>query len=773
MPSKHRSAATRHYVPDSGTTSNSPTMTIDNDSFSSTRPHIMGHPGTRMFPVHAYSIRRSPIQTGFAQLTSGRAKSPQQQQQHRSSRGITADHRLREQLILIDTPDSDSAASLVGRLAVVRPDSDNVIVVENKKNSQSSVEAIYQVIDSKADRSASRKLHRAELYAHRMPSITQKNDKDAEPRPVAIPKSRISTLRPAHRRMPSSRAVQQQGPMYTSGGALVARRPSLLMTDGVERVTGPHADVTESFYNDVGYDLADAEIDSLFCRSFDMDLLPEAPKRKISHYNIGVKDVPRLSPTPSVAESQESEPEENVVEEIGSRHVHRTLGVVSDNAQFAKPVIHEKDVDFYIRMLTLRSGARRPDSESELLPPQPRHVGFSSDSFATSTSSLPSPEHPASSRKALDLRPSVSMHGPPTPPTAASLEAPVDMSRADSGHASASVYVDAVQSSCDIDAVCSHCIFPQSRPPGARPMSAPTRDQHALADSASSANVTQIPSVHQQQRKEPQRALSSTPVTRPRRRSITAAVAGFVFGSHAGGGKQLANSRSTALVSSGDDSGYVTSHTQPLSSPRVVERIASTRSVRPMPEINELRRRSQMQSLAAREASLRDSPVDEKTVALPSGPVADGDCVCCVASSWCARSDRGRDRDRVRCCSRIRSSNRRWPSLRLPAFLKRSPTAAGVRIDQQPTVSRQPDPSPGPGPGPGPGPRRYNHADDNLSPGAWPSLTSSWGHIYHSHARTASTSRTTHMRDIFIYPFRLSYNCMLWWLAPCIAESRS
>ncbi|KAJ1805791.1 hypothetical protein LPJ56_005281, partial [Coemansia sp. RSA 2599] len=239
---------------------------------------------------------------------------------------------------------------------------------------------------------------------------------------------------------------------------------------------------------------------------------------------------------------------------------------------------------------------------------------------------------------------------------------------------------------------------------------------------------------------------------------------------------QLANSRSTAFGSSGDDSGYVTSNARPLSTRRTVARISSTRSVRPMPEIDELRRRSQLQSLAAQvvDHKDRDSLDGEKRVVVASEPTAEDACVCRAPLSWCARDagdvDQAYDLDR----------GRRWSVWRVPRVFRRSHEAAGVRIDRpdgragrgrltgqnrQANASRLPDPS-------APSQRRYSGVGE-ISPGAWPSLTSSWGHIYHSHARTASTRRTTRVRDVLVYPFRLSYNCMLWWLAPCISETRT
>ncbi|KAJ1843480.1 hypothetical protein LPJ73_005482, partial [Coemansia sp. RSA 2703] len=339
MSSRHRAAGRSHrsrqVAPDSG---NSPTMTIDNDSYSSTRPHIMGYPGTRVVPVQAYAQPNlSMVRPGITQLANSGANSgattplPQLQPQPQSTISrqindshfnISSDHRLHEKLVLVDTPDASSAQSLVGRLAVVRPSSDNVIVVEAKKPTQNggtqrSVEAIYQVIgnslsDSMATASIgrARRVHQAELGNSRS-HVGSLHVDIASPamhnqRLIAIPKSRVSSLRPAHRQLPSSRTVAEGGPVYTRRGSLAAHRPSTLMLleekEQVESTGSSGIVLTDSYYDDPGYDLVNEEIDSLFCQSFDMDMLPEAPERKISHYNIGVKDVPRRSPTPSLKE---------------------------------------------------------------------------------------------------------------------------------------------------------------------------------------------------------------------------------------------------------------------------------------------------------------------------------------------------------------------------------------------------------------------------------------------------------------------------------------
>ncbi|KAJ2779168.1 hypothetical protein GGI15_003959 [Coemansia interrupta] len=403
MPSRRRAAGrpyrSRQVAPDSA---NSPTMTIDNDSYSSTRPHIMGYPGTRVLPVEAYAHPNlSVVRPGITQLAGSGASTPQQpqlpqsnvsRQIHDSHFNISSDHRLHDKLVLVDTPESLRARMRVDRLAVVRPSSDNVIVVEGKKptadgGTQRSVEAIYQVIGSSLSDSLAtasvgraRRVHQAELGNSRAHVSSKHVDSASSAmhkhRPIAIPKSRVSSLRPAHRQLPNSRTVAEGGPIYTPRGSLAAHRPSTLMLleekEEVESTGSPGIVLTDSYYDDPGYDLVNDEIDSLFCQSFDMDMLPEAPERKVSHYNIGVKDVPRRSPTPSLKEEEEDK---------DGQMVHRTLGVVSHAAQFAKPVIREQDVDFYIRMLTLRAKANHADESSMPQPPPPRHVEFSEDSL--------------------------------------------------------------------------------------------------------------------------------------------------------------------------------------------------------------------------------------------------------------------------------------------------------------------------------------------------------------------------------------------------------
>ncbi|KAJ2496244.1 hypothetical protein GGH96_005970 [Coemansia sp. RSA 1972] len=128
-------------------------------------------------------------------------------------------------------------------------------------------------------------------------------------RPIAIPKSRLGRLQPAHRRMPRSKEVAEAGPVYRGDGSLVARRHEVFVFSDEQPQPGdPEINLTDSFYNDPGYDLALADLDSSFFRSFDVEDIPEAPARRLSTYNIGVKDVPRRSPTPESSPKLKSSP---------------------------------------------------------------------------------------------------------------------------------------------------------------------------------------------------------------------------------------------------------------------------------------------------------------------------------------------------------------------------------------------------------------------------------------------------------------------------------
>ncbi|KAJ2730931.1 hypothetical protein IW152_004895 [Coemansia sp. BCRC 34962] len=355
----------------------SPALTIDNDSFSSIRPHVMGHPGARVHPPLLYG-RTSPSPPPpppppppLQQLSSrgDRHEKTLRRRNESSPLGITRHNALHKQLLLVDTPNPHLSQSLVGRLSVVRPSNDDIIVVEAKRSPGSSdespsVEAIYQVIGSRS---------MARVPQPQPQPAPPKTTLAADGRPIAIPKSRLGKLRPAQRNLPTSRQVVEAGPVYTRDGSFRARRPEsiILMKSEEESATAPPEppaiEISDSYCNDIGYDLASAEIDSLYCRSFDIDLLPDAPERKLSFYNIGVKDVP-MKPKVSSDDAPSASQKEpvNVIGDAPTRSpegrpYHRTLGIDSTGSPFALPNIRQDSAtDFYARVLAMRSGPNPP-----------------------------------------------------------------------------------------------------------------------------------------------------------------------------------------------------------------------------------------------------------------------------------------------------------------------------------------------------------------------------------------------------------------------------
>ncbi|PIA15996.1 hypothetical protein COEREDRAFT_8950 [Coemansia reversa NRRL 1564] len=395
----------------------SPAMTIDDDSFSSMRPHIMGHPGARIYPVEQDTVGDStgaptttsnctarfednasvqPRVVSNAQLNSDLQKY-RQWRAATGTLGVTRDSALHNQLLLVNLPDPRLSQSRVGRLAVVRPSNTNVIVVGARDAagpSSPSVEAIYHVIEgaSRERRTRSKKrpvhkvvrgyatlasgstahtqdtaappptrraqstpdtpLHQATLYQRstQMPSLMQAVDQrqrqqpqqrqlntsrdgaqpskhgisqihvlpaarqntDVSARPIAIPKSRLGKLQPTNRQMPRSAEVVAEGPVYRRNGSLAVRRPESIMVfadkpKSEASASNPESEaqeeISDSYYDDIGYDLVNTEIDSLYCRSFDIDELPDAPERRTSCYNIRKKNLPRRSPSPVKAQS--------------------------------------------------------------------------------------------------------------------------------------------------------------------------------------------------------------------------------------------------------------------------------------------------------------------------------------------------------------------------------------------------------------------------------------------------------------------------------------
>ncbi|KAJ2758914.1 hypothetical protein H4S06_002481, partial [Coemansia sp. BCRC 34490] len=115
---------------------------------------------------------------------------------------------------------------------------------------------------------------------------------DISNRPIALPKLRLNKLRPANRQMPTSKEIAMNDALFTVNGKPQARRPDyFVFEDEPLGIEDPGIDLSTSYIDDTGFDLVDAELGSDFGKSFDLDMLPDAPARRLSDYNIGVVDV--------------------------------------------------------------------------------------------------------------------------------------------------------------------------------------------------------------------------------------------------------------------------------------------------------------------------------------------------------------------------------------------------------------------------------------------------------------------------------------------------
>lgn len=175
-----------------------------------------------------------------------------------------------------------------------------------------------------------------------------------EGRQILVPKSRVSKLKPAHRHLPTSRQVNQEGPVYNADGTLKMRRPILLLAEG-ERMSEADfgdldIDITDSYVNDQGYDLVNQEVGSSYCQSFDLDMLPDAPERRMSPYNMSKKEDIVMKPLPD--SSKQSVQKED--EDDGSMQVE----VISSNEDVEeKEAKKKRSVEFYVKLLTRRSNS--------------------------------------------------------------------------------------------------------------------------------------------------------------------------------------------------------------------------------------------------------------------------------------------------------------------------------------------------------------------------------------------------------------------------------
>ncbi|KAJ2832358.1 hypothetical protein FBU31_002091 [Coemansia sp. 'formosensis'] len=668
----------RQLQPMSLTNGGSPALTIDNDSFSSIRPHVMGQPGARVHPPLQYSHSRPP------QLSSrgDRQEITLRRRNESSSLGITRHDALHKQLLLVPTPNPHLYQSLVGRLSVVRPTNDDIIVVEAKRPGSSaespSVEAIYQVINS---------LARVAPPPNTALSVDE--------RPIAIPKSRLAKLRPAQRNLPTSRQVVEAGPVYTRDGSFRARRPEsiILMAGDEEPVAAaapepPAIEISDSYCNDVGYDLANAEIDSLYCRSFDIDLLPDAPERKLSFYNIGVKDVPMQARPPPDALPAIHEEQAKVVSitpiqshalPVPEARPHRTLGIASTESPFALPNTREENADFYIRMLARRSVESplpaSPTSPAKTMP-EPiirsdstasRHQRYHSQRRRSQRHSQRHSRRPLTPKPQIEETPELQNNEAPSQQVPAAAEQQV------SDKCIEMPSVDCLRIPLPRPTSSGHFFFRR------RPKSAPSYETRTSGGEWSA------------QPHSPGMATEKIPAMR---KSTTAAILPYT-----------------------DNANHVAPADRVLSPTHISSSTVTT-------EQNAQMRQRHLTPTSG--APLAQSPVED-----------DDKSGCGFTCNSC------------------------WP-----------------------TNSQQPHTSNG-------DISHHSHYRQSRMAGGTgllPSLASSWAHIYRSRPLDQSNSqghvgwrerrrirhqnRSVRVRDVLSYPFQLGYNCLLWWLGPCVGLAR-
>ncbi|KAJ2388736.1 hypothetical protein GGI23_005993, partial [Coemansia sp. RSA 2559] len=419
------------------------------------------------------AMHAAHVQIGASRAADSHGKA-RQRRISSSPLGITRDSTLHQQLLLVGAPDPANATKIVTRLPVEddrMPGADTAPATDNDETRGPPGEKVKEnpgaasihkagVPRPKITATRSRSQRRttpmpiaesstARVSQPSQPNVftfkaqtstqeqlkQQQNGKaDISYRRIALPKTRLSNLRPTFRQMPKSKEVAQVDAQFSNNGRPVARRPDYFVFEDepLGEDDDHEIDLSLSYIDDIGFDLADAELNSDFGKSFDLDMLPDPPPRRLSDYNIGVKDVPIRSPSsngteePNVNELAKDEgtlqkkgmagrekatnplstteaqqqrlsasskgmsatslqssayesatelplaPRPNglaaLVTPVPERH--RTLGLPRNNMTFAKPVITEENAHFYIKMLALRSTVPTEELSPQESPPQ-------------------------------------------------------------------------------------------------------------------------------------------------------------------------------------------------------------------------------------------------------------------------------------------------------------------------------------------------------------------------------------------------------------------
>ncbi|KAJ1960126.1 hypothetical protein GGI12_003969 [Dipsacomyces acuminosporus] len=556
---------------------------------------------------------------------------------------------------------------------------------------------------------------------------SESDDDKANDRPIATPKSRLSKLRPAHKQMPTSKQVAEEADqMYTKEGYLIAKRPSgFILRPSSNRSSGPHtADLNESYFNDPGYDLVYQDITGSFCGSFDIDLLPDAPPRKLDYYNLGVKDVPVRTPTPATIDkeaqgrdtvgdsriggddgregkdaspSRSNSPARELDDQGGKDRSHRN----SNTQQTSQDTGEGR---------TIPAAPASPKAQGQAASEEKQQgssgSGRGNDESSEKKHALQPEEHAKQRNFYPDLH--LRRSGKPVdqkPPVAPPLhELQPNAQRAPLPHAAPQDPVDSSEPSSvaaplpklhwTLDGRQAHEKLSGSG------SSTSKRSRHSGSSTAGKSK-TDGDSL------QPSVVSTSSPEPQLRRRA-TAAAAG-----------------STARES------FLKENPR-----KAADKGATIQFPAVLPKASKVKDASSIQPESAVEQPQPQPPT--------------------------AGTNRPHGREKKRFYRSIIPRRPLWPFARKTRSTNKAGTSASSGANANTNTSTNAGYVAA---------AQAQNANAAAGSAFLPSITSSWGHLYRQRPPSMATSRrSARVRDVVTYPFHLGYNCILWWIAPCVRE---
>ncbi|KAJ2455913.1 hypothetical protein EV183_000529 [Coemansia sp. RSA 2336] len=771
----------------------------------------------------------SARQAAYAQLNSNRLDVQTRRRLTEGPLGIPHDSALHNQLLLVDTPDPRLSQSRVSRLEVVRPADDDVIVVEGSGPDNASkrrVEVIYHVIDNryhlrmtkpKQPSASLRPMHgQAEreqgpesrpagglllttTYARQQKLQHQQHIGPAVPRteplqrpqpqqltirpnaqlsvagnsrPIAIPKSRLNKLQPAHRKMPQSRKLAEQGLLY---GKLAVRRPDIFIIPTGQPAPGePDFDLSDSYLNDPGYDLANVTLDSRYFRSFDFDDLPDAPERRVSLYNLGGVFGTRHSPTASAA----------------NEHSTSSKSSLADKGAFGSDEFADAREDLdkagYTEVLSGLPSPAVSRSNDKL---RGRDSPASGKSSAAGFPSYPPPEHQLGASISSESEASAPRAGlmasitPKPHRTLGILSYNTEFAKPDIHEGNVDMYIRMLTLRSPIN--------PEDLTPPTSPRSnLQSSPKSATSQAAAMSKASHMGDNHDSRNARPQSILSGPSIHRYQPQ--TTAPGNFWptnaldisdaedIGTNAflmrRGSEAKHNRRLSQMPSSGSRPAFgqptpLHNQEQRLSTRRyssskhqlseaVANKHAHKKELAYLPRNSrtekphthdQLRRRA---TSGPETRSERYPPQETLPVSRRANTDPNPQSVSLVPS-------RDGEKSPVATDSPSQCFSSRWPLWRWQRRRRADTDASVVSLYSTSTN------------------------DDPPSPGYLRAINGSWAHIFRSqqrqqlagrpvNGRSTSSKRQnrTRVRDVCAYPFRLTYNCFLWWLSPCVGLAK-